>query len=100
MANFGMSGKITALEGQRDALLQILLEAAEAMHSVEGCEMYAVNISESDPDSVYVMELWRDQADHAASLALESTKELIQRARPIIAGIDGVKLQVVGGKGV
>jgi quinol monooxygenase YgiN len=100
MCKFGLYGKLIAQEGQRDALVQILLEAAESMHSVEGCEMYAVNISESEPDSVWVVEIWRDEAAHAASLTLESTKTLIQRGKPLIAGMDGVRLQVVGGKGV
>lgn len=100
MNKFGNYGKLIAKEGQRDALVQILLEAAESMHSVEGCEMYAVNISESEPDSVWVIEVWKNEEAHAASLTLESTKMLIQRGKPLIVGMEGVKLQVIGGKGV
>lgn len=33
---FGMSGKFTAKAGQRDALLAILLEAADGMAGVKG----------------------------------------------------------------
>jgi quinol monooxygenase YgiN len=100
MSKFASYGKLTAKQGHRDELVGILLEAAESMLEVEDCEIYAVNTSDAEPDSVWVVEIWKDAAAHAASLILESTKALIQRGMPIIAGMDGVKLQVVGGKGV
>ncbi|UFJ40368.1 antibiotic biosynthesis monooxygenase [Brevibacillus humidisoli] len=100
MGKFGYFGKLVVNEGQRDALVQILIEAAEFAQSVEDCELYAVNISESEPDCVWVTEIWKNEEAHAASLGLEWTKLLIERAKPFIRKMDGIRMQVLGGKGV
>jgi quinol monooxygenase YgiN len=63
---------------QGDALTKVLLEAAESMHTVEGCESYKVSISNTDPVTIWVNEVWTDETLHATSLTLESTKMLIQ----------------------
>jgi quinol monooxygenase YgiN len=97
---FAMYGKLTAHPGQRDTVVQILLEAAELLESAEGCELYIVNVSDEDPDAVWVTELWRDAEAHAASLKNGNVLALIQRARPLIAGMEPVKLRPVGGKGI
>ncbi len=71
------------------------------MENAKGCELYVVNISESDENSVWVTEVWESEADHDASLAIEGVPELIQRARPLIADMsDQVRLVPVGGKGL
>jgi quinol monooxygenase YgiN len=99
MSKFGLCTKFTTHEGQRDSLVDVLLEAASGMESVEGCELYVVNIPDNEPDSVWVTEIWSDPSAHQASLSLEDAKVLIQRARPLIAGVEQIKLRPVGGKG-
>lgn len=44
MIRFGMFGEITTVEGKRDELVGILLEAAEAMNTLEECELYIVSV--------------------------------------------------------
>jgi quinol monooxygenase YgiN len=100
MNKFGTYGKFTTHAGQREALVQLLLEAAAHAQSDEGCELYVVNIVDSEPETVWVTEIWSDQSAHEASLSMEETKALIQRARPFIAGIEQVRLRPVGGKGI
>jgi quinol monooxygenase YgiN len=100
MNKFTMYGKLTAHPGQRDTLVQMMLEAADLLDSVEGCELYIINVSEDDPDDVWVTELWRDAEAHAASLKDENIIALIQRCRPLIAGVEPIKLRPVGGKGI
>ncbi len=100
MGKFGMCGKLKAQEGQGGALAKVLLEAANSMQTVDGCELYVVSISKTDPDTILVNEIWKDEASHAASLTLESTKTLIQQGRPLILSMNGDKLQVLGGKGL
>lgn len=82
----GLHGKVTAHPGQRDALAQILLEAAAIVGKAPGCEIYVVGISEGESDDVWVTEVWRSEADHDSSLAMEGIPELIAKARPLIAG--------------
>jgi quinol monooxygenase YgiN len=100
MDKFGLYTKFTTHEGQRDSLVGMLLEAASGMESVEGCDLYIVNIPENEPDSVWVTEIWNDPSAHHASLSLEQSKVLIQKARPFIAGVEQIKLHSVGGKGI
>lgn len=100
MSEFGSYTKFTAHKGQRDTLTQILLEAADSMALVDGCDLYVVNIPDDDPSGVWITEIWRDSVAQKASLSLDTTMALIQRARPLIAGVDQIKLRPVGGKGI
>ncbi|MDL4839416.1 putative quinol monooxygenase [Aquibacillus rhizosphaerae] len=101
MSKFSLFGKFTIQEGERDTMVDILLEAAESMKNLDECEIYLVNISESEPNSVYVYEVWSDEEAHQASLTLEATQTLIKRAKPIIVGIERINtLKTKGGKGI
>ncbi|OKP99634.1 putative quinol monooxygenase [Paenibacillus sp. P46E] len=100
MSKFGMIAKFTAKPGERDALAAILLEAAAAIEQVHECELYIVNLSESEPDTLWVTEVWSHAEAHAASLQEESTRAAIQRAKPLIAGVEPNRLIPLGGKGL
>lgn len=94
---YGLFGKMLAHPGKRDELLAILLRGLE----MEGCHVYIVNSDPNDPDGIWVYEVWRSQADHQASLKLESVQVMIAEARPLIAGF-GERFEVtpLGGKGL
>jgi quinol monooxygenase YgiN len=99
MSKFGLFGKLIAKDGERETLVKILLEAAESMKDLIDCEIYLVNVSPEDPNSVFVFEVWKNESVHQASLSLESTQTLIQRAKPILAGMERIAtLLPSGGK--
>lgn len=101
MTRFGLCGKIVATPGNGDALADYLLDAAAALHDVDGCHLYAVSRDPADLDAVWVVEFWESADAHRASLELAAVQELIARARPIIASMgDRFEFQPVGGKGV
>ena len=101
MSKYSLFGKFTVQEGKRDTMVEILLEAAESMADFKECEVYLVNISPDEPNSVYVYEVWSNEEAHQGSLTLEATQKLIQRAKPIIAGMERIStLKTIGGKGV
>ncbi|WP_078551469.1 putative quinol monooxygenase [Bacillus alkalicellulosilyticus] len=101
MSTFGLFGKLVAVEGQRDMLANLLLEAASKLKEVEHCESYIVSLSEEDPNAVFVFEAWKDEQAHKASLSLEAIQQLIERAKPIIAGMERIQtLSPLGGKGI
>ncbi len=101
MNRFGMFGKFTAQPGQRDALVQYLLTAAELVSNAPGCDLYVVGTSASEPDTIWVTEAWRSKEDHDASLSLAGVRELIAKARPLIAAMGDPILTIpVGGKGL
>ena len=85
-AVYGLHGTIRAKPGQRDALLAILLEASKGAPRMPGCRLYIVSLVPDEPDAVAVTEIWDDKASHDASVTLESVRETIGRARPIIDG--------------
>jgi quinol monooxygenase YgiN len=78
---YGLIGKIVATEGQRDALIAILLEASKAM---PGCRSYVVARDPGDANAVWVTEVWDDQESHKAALALPAVQEAISRGKPLI----------------
>ncbi|RYD87372.1 MAG: antibiotic biosynthesis monooxygenase [Sphingomonadales bacterium] len=92
---FGMIGKMRAAPGKRAELIAILSDSTEAM---PGCLSYIVTEDASDPDGIWITEVWDNEASHKASLQLESVKAAITKARPIIAGFDmSVKTTPVSG---
>lgn len=100
LMTYGLFGGFTAQPGTRDELVGYLLEAATVLEANPGCLQYVVSTS-ADPDAVHVFELWTDQAAHDASLEPQEIRDIISRARPLIAGMSGqTQLTVCGGKGV
>jgi quinol monooxygenase YgiN len=98
---FGLFGKLTANEGQRDALATQLLRAADLMKAVPGCLLYVVNTSDAEPDAVWVTEIWRDENAHGASLSMPGVRDLIQSTMPLLAGApEGTRFRPIGGKGL
>ncbi|MEO5985591.1 MAG: antibiotic biosynthesis monooxygenase [Candidatus Limnocylindria bacterium] len=87
MPRFGLHGSILARPGQRDALVEHMLEASRLMDDARGCELYLVSVSEANDDVVWITEVWTSEADHDASLSLPGVPELIGRARALIAGM-------------
>ena len=100
MSKFGLYGKIVTQPGQRDALVAILLEAAAGMPDVPGCDLYIINVSPTEPDAIWVTEVWQSREDHAASLTRADVQALIARGRPLIAGGERIEVVPLGGKGL
>ena len=98
MERFALFATVTAKPGQRDALSEILLEASR--QPMPGCEIYIVNLAPANPNAVFVYEVWMSEADHDASLQVESVKALVLKARPLVQAFESVKLQPLGGKGL
>ena len=42
MGHYGLYGKLKAQQGKREALVAILLQAAELMRTAKGCHLYLV----------------------------------------------------------
>lgn len=101
MSAFGMYVKFTVQSGQRAALVDVLLAAAEQGAAAPGCQLYVVNESVTEPDVVWVTEVWDSKAEHDAALTAPGAAELIQQALPLLAGPpEGIELRPAGGKGV
>lgn len=97
-AMYGLIGKMTAREGQRDALIAILLEGSGSM---PGCRSYIVAKDAKDENGIWVTEVWDSREQHAGSLKLPTVQAAINRGRPLIAGFDSYfETQPMGGTGL
>ena len=95
---YGLIGKLTATPGDRDTLQAILLENDGGM---PGCLSYIIAQDPADPDSLWITEVWDDEASHKASLGLPAVQRAIAKARPLIAGFSNrVVTTPVGGIGL
>jgi quinol monooxygenase YgiN len=95
---YGLIGKITAVPGQRDALISILLEGTADM---PGCLSYIIARDTADPDALWITEVWDSQESHQASLTLPTVQEAIAQGRPLIAGFgERFVTEPVGGQGL
>lgn len=85
MNKFSILGEITAIEGKRDELALILQDAENLLLKKDlGCQVYAVNVSEEYPNSVFVYEIWDDEKSHENSLQDDEVLALIMKAKPIM----------------
>lgn len=95
---YGLIGRIDAEPGQRDALIEILIEGVSEM---PGCLSYVVARDPEAPDSIWVTEVWQSEGMHQASLELPSVQEAIARGRPLIHGFGARTVtEPVGGHGL
>ena len=86
-ARYGLIGRMKAQPGKRAELIAILLEGTGAM---PGCLSYVVAEDATDPDSIWVTEVWESRADHQSSLKLPQVRAAITKGRPLIAGMDSI----------
>ena len=94
----GMIGKMIAVEGKRDELIDILLRGTNKM---PGCLSYIVAKDPADASAIWVTEVWEDPASHNASLSLPAVREAITKGKPLIAKFDqSVITEPIGGHGL
>ena len=95
---YGLIGKMTAQPGKRAALVAILVGGVAGM---PGCLSYVVADDPTDPDLIWITEVWEGKDAHAASLAMPSVRAAITKGRPLIAGMERVaETAPVGGSGL
>lgn len=93
---YAIIGQLMSSPSKREELIGYLAQGSQAM---PGNLAYQIWRDKEDENSVWITEVWRDEAAHKASLALPQVQEAIRKARPIIAGF-GVRaeLEPAGGK--
>lgn len=95
---YGIIGKMNATPGDRDALAAILVEGVAGM---PGCKSYVVANDPTDPDAIWITEVWDSKEAHQASLSLPSVQDAIAKGRPLIAGFgERHETEPIGGHGI
>lgn len=95
---YGLIGRMSAVPGQRDQLIAILLEGIGGM---PGCLSYVVAKDPADANALWITEVWTDEQSHRASLKLPAVQRAIAQGKPLIAGFgDRTVTEPVGGHGL
>jgi quinol monooxygenase YgiN len=81
---FGLIGSLVAVPGKREELVGLLL-AGEGQ--LPGCLSYIVALDRTDPDRLWVTEVWASEAHHRASLSLPPVQAAMAAGRPLIAQV-------------
>jgi quinol monooxygenase YgiN len=95
---YGIIGRMNAVAGHREELIEILLEGTREM---PGCLSYVVSRDREQADALWITEVWESEDAHAASLELPGVRAAIERGRPLIAGFgERILTEPVGGHGI
>ncbi len=95
---YGLIGTMRTAAGRRDEFVALLLEGVSGM---PGCLSYVVAEDVSDPDALWIMEVWVSEDAHRASLQLPSVRGAIARGRPLIVDVgERFVTRPVGGHGL
>lgn len=93
---FANVGTLGTLPGRRDELAAILIRPTPELREA-GCLLYEVGVSDDDPNTVFVMELWTSAQAHRSSLQIPAVAASITEARPLLSGeFGGNRFQVLG----
>ena len=94
---YGLIGKIVSVAGKRAELAGILAD----MEAMPGCMSYVVANDSSNPNALWVTEVWETSEAHTASLNLAQVQAAIARGRPLIAALESRwETEPVGGIGL
>ncbi len=83
--SYGHIGSMKTLPGRRDEVVDRLTESGKA-DLLPGCLSYIVGLSETDPDVIWVTEVWESKESHAASLQIPEVKDSISGVLPLLTG--------------
>jgi quinol monooxygenase YgiN len=81
---YGLIIQIIAKPGQRQRLMDLLKKRSE---SVTGHMGYIVGEDKSNADSIWVVEIWSDQAAQKASITYPEIVALRKKTAPLIARV-------------
>lgn len=103
MAGVGRYMKFTAQPGRGDELAELLLRAADSLRDTPGCELYVINRSPTEPDVVWVNELWLSQDALEASLeqlrAGDAQEQVAELRALLAAPPERIDVEPLGGVG-
>jgi quinol monooxygenase YgiN len=96
---FALLNRLTAKPGQRDRVVEILLESGRLFDGNSACRLYLVAKSEDDPNLIWVADLWTSEEEHAEALKAPELRRFVEQCMPLLEGMpEQIKVRPVGGK--
>jgi quinol monooxygenase YgiN len=78
--------KLTAAEGQRDALVKVMDQLVDAAEKEAGTELYVLNLDAKNPDVIWFYELYTDNDALSAHSGSDTMKAIGSQLGGLIAG--------------
>ncbi|NMI00605.1 putative quinol monooxygenase [Pseudonocardia acidicola] len=101
VGRIGRYVRMVAQPGQGSALAEQLMRVADGLRDAPGCELYIINRTPDEPDTVWVTEVWADAAASDAALSRDMGEAGIGEVLALLAGPpEFVDLAPVGGPGL
>jgi quinol monooxygenase YgiN len=101
VARFTQQTRLLAKKGRALELLEKFLEAAEIQQANSACEVMLAGIAVSEPDAVYVFEVWSGEAEWEQARASDAITAWSKDMPALVAEWpNSVQLHSVGGKGI
>ena len=73
--------RLTAKPGQRQRVVEILLESGRLFDDNPACLLYLVSEAVDEPDVVWVVDLWTDEEAHAEALKAPELRPFVDPDR-------------------
>ncbi|MFN2525813.1 MAG: putative quinol monooxygenase [Actinomycetota bacterium] len=96
---YGLLNKLTAKPGQRQRVVEILLESGKLFDDNAACILYLVCESTDDPNLVWVVDLWTSHEEHAEALKVPALRPFVEQAMQFLEGMpEQIEIRPMGGK--
>jgi quinol monooxygenase YgiN len=93
--------RMVAQPGQGSELAAVMLRVADSLRATAGCELYVVNRSADEDDTIWITEVWADKAVSDEALSSDLGEVGISQVLALLAGPpELVELVPVGGPGL
>ena len=93
--------RLTAKPGQRDLVVQNLLESGRLFDNNAACLLYLVTEPADSPNDIWVIDLWTTEEEHTKALQAPELQPYIAETMPLLEGMpEQIEVQARGGKGV
>ena len=93
--------RMVAEPGKGSVLAGLLLRVAEGLRESPGCELYVVNLSADERDTVWVTEIWADEESSDRALSSDLGEVGIGEVMQLLTGPpELVDLTPLGGPGL
>ena len=91
--------RLTAKPGQRDLVVQNLLESGRLFDNNAACLLYLVTERADSPNDIWVVDLWTTEEEHTTALQAPEMQPYIAETLPLLEGMpEQIEVQARGGK--
>jgi quinol monooxygenase YgiN len=86
MSKVSAIAKLTATDGQRDALVKVMEQLVDAAADEKGTELYVLNLDDKDANVVWFFELYSDKGALGEHSNSDAMKAVIGQLGGLVAG--------------